>query len=175
MTVFGFGGVFVVFTYISPLLTDITGFHESTVTFLLLLFGTGLTLGNIVGGKLSDWKLMPSLIGMLLLLMLVLGLFTFTSHSLWATVITIFVWGFAAFGTVPGFQMRVLEKAKLAPNLASALNIGAFNLRGAIGAWLGGMVLESPLGLQSLPWVAALVTLLGFIVTLWSRHLEVIF
>lgn len=170
MTVFGFGGVFVVFTYISPLLTEITGFQESTVTLLLLLFGVGLTLGNIVGGKLSDRKLMPSLVGMLILLTMVLGLFTFTSHSPWATAITIFVWGFAAFGTVPGFQMRVLDKAKFAPNLASALNIGAFNLGGAMGAWLGGMVLESPLGLQSLPWVAAVVTLLGLFVTLWSWH-----
>nr|WP_049827329.1 MFS transporter [Paenibacillus maysiensis] len=170
MTVFGFGGVFVVFTYISPLLTEITGFQESTVTLLLLLFGVGLTLGNIVGGKLSDRKLLPSLVGILILLTMVLGLFTFTSHSPWATVITIFVWGFAAFGTVPGFQMRVLDKAKFAPNLASALNIGAFNLGGALGAWLGGMVLESPLGLQSLPWVAAVVTLLGLFVTLWSWH-----
>ncbi|ALP38102.1 hypothetical protein ASL14_19865 [Paenibacillus sp. IHB B 3084] len=69
--------------------------------------------------------------------------------------------------------MRVLDKAKFAPNLASALNIGAFNLGGAMGAWLGGIVLESPLGLQSLPWVAAVVTLLGLIVTLWSWHGDV--
>lgn len=116
MTVLGFGGVFVIFTYISPILTDITGFQES--------------------------------------------------------VVTIFIWGFAAFGTVPGFQMRVLEKAHSAPNLASALNIGAFNLGGAGGAWLGGIVLDSSLGLQSLAWIAALVTLLGLIVTIWSKALE---
>ncbi|OPA77397.1 MFS transporter [Paenibacillus selenitireducens] len=172
MTVLGFGGVFVIFTYITPLLTDITGFRESTVTILLLLFGAGLTVGNIVGGKLSDWKLMPSLIGMLMMLMLVMAIFTFTSHNKIATVITIFVWGFFAFGTVPGFQMRVLDKAQSAPNLASALNIGAFNLGGAGGAWLGGVVLESPLGLKSLPWVAALVTLLGLMLTIWSHVVE---
>lgn len=172
MTVLGFSGVFVVFTYISPILTSITGFHENTVTILLFLFGAGLTLGNIVGGKLSDWKLMFTLVGMLILHILVLFLFSLTSHIKIVTVITIFVWGFAAFGTVPGYQMRVLEKAKSAPNLASALNIGAFNLGGAFGAWLGGIVLESPLGLQSLTWVAALVTLLGLIVTIWSKALE---
>ncbi|MFC3749631.1 MFS transporter [Paenibacillus sp. GCM10012306] len=172
MTVLGFGGVFVIFTYISPFLTEIAGFQESTVTVLLLLFGAGLTLGNITGGKLADWKLMPSLIGMLILLTVVMTLFTFTSHNKIATVITIFIWGFAAFGTVPGFQIRVLDKASAAPNLASALNIGAFNLGGAGGAWLGGIVLDSPLGLQSLTWVAALVTLLGLLITLWGQRVE---
>ncbi|MGG1657995.1 MFS transporter [Brevibacillus sp. NRS-1366] len=171
-TVFGFGGVFVVFTYISPMLTNITGFHHDTVTSLLLLLGAGLTIGNIVGGKLSDWKLMPSLIGMLILLIAILGLFSLTIHHKFATIVTIFIWGIAAFGTVPGFQMRVLEQAKSAPNLASALNIGAFNLGGAIGAWLGGIVLESPLDLQSLPWVAALVTLVGLILTILSKVFE---
>ncbi|WP_282936867.1 MFS transporter [Paenibacillus sp. RC67] len=172
MTVFGFGGVFVIFTYISPMLTDITGFHQDSVTLLLLLFGAGLTIGNIVGGKLSDWKLLPSLVGILVILLMIYGLFTFTVHNKLAAAITIFVWGIAAFATVPGFQMRVLEKAKSAPNLASTLNIGAFNLGGAVGAWLGGMVLDSPLGLQALPWVAAVVTLIGLIVTLWSRSLK---
>lgn len=172
MTVLGFGGVFVIFTYITPLLTDITGFQEHSVTFLLLLFGAGLTLGNIIGGKLSDWRLMPSLIGMLILLAIVMALFSFTSHNKVATMITIFIWGFAAFGTVPGFQMRVLDKAHSAPNLASALNIGAFNLGSAGGAWLGGIVLDSSLGLQSLSWVAALITLLGLSLTIWSQRLD---
>ncbi|MEK8130317.1 MFS transporter [Paenibacillus filicis] len=172
MTVTGFGGVFVVFTYIAPILTDITGFHDSSVTYLLLIVGAGLTLGNIVGGKLSDRRLMPSLIGMLVLLTVVTVLFSFTSHSKIATIFTLFFWGFAAFGTVPGFQMRVLDKARSAPNLASSLNIGAFNLGGAGGAWLGGLVLDSEQGLPLLTWVAALVTLLGLAVTMVSKLVE---
>ena len=172
MTVLGFGGVFVIFTYITPLLTNVTGYQENAVTGLLLLFGAGLTIGNIAGGKLADWKLMPSLIGMLVLLTLIMALFTVTMHSKLATVITIFIWGIAAFGTVPGFQMLVLNKAGAAPNLASSLNIGAFNLGGAGGAWLGGIVLDSALGIVSLPWVAASVTLVGLIVTIWSSVME---
>ncbi|OXM85353.1 MFS transporter [Paenibacillus rigui] len=172
MTIFGFGGVFTAFTYIAPLLTDITGFGPGAVTPILLLFGIGMTLGNAAGGKLADWRLMPSIAGMLTLLTAVLAVFTLTSHYKIAAVINVLIWGFAAFTIVPAFQMRVLAKAKGSPNIASALNISSFNLANAGGAYLGGWVIDSGPGLGSLPWVAAIVTAAGLLVTLLSWSLD---
>ncbi|MET3208006.1 UNVERIFIED_CONTAM: DHA1 family inner membrane transport protein [Paenibacillus sp. PvR008] len=172
MTVLGFGGVFTAFTYIAPILTDITGFEAGAVTPILLMFGIGMTIGNVIGGKLSDWKLMPSLVGMLALLTAVLAIFTLTSYFKIAAVVTVFVWGFASFTIVPAFQMRVLAKAKGSPSIASALNISSFNLANAGGAYLGGWVIDSGPGLSSLPWVAAIVTAAGLLVTLISWSLD---
>jgi DHA1 family inner membrane transport protein len=168
MTVFGFGGVFTAFTFIAPLLTDITGFGSGAVTPILLLFGLGTTIGNTIGGKLADWKLMPSLAGFIALLTLVLTVFTFTIDNKIATVITVFALGLAAFTIVPALQMRVLAKAKDSPTLASAMNISAFNLGNAGGAFLGAWVIDSGLGLHSLPWVAAVVSGIGLLLTLYS-------
>jgi len=172
MTVLGFGGVFTAFTYIAPILTGITGFGTGAVTPILLIFGIGMTIGNTIGGKLSDWKLMPSLAGMLALLTAVLAIFTLTSHFKIAAVITVFIWGFASFTIVPAFQMRVLAKAKGSPNIASALNISSFNLANAGGAYLGGWVIDSGPGLGSLPSVAAIVTTAGLFVTLISWSMD---
>jgi DHA1 family inner membrane transport protein len=172
LTVLGFGGVFTAFTYIAPILTDITGFSSGAVTPILLLFGVGMTVGNIVGGKLSDWRLMPSLVGILVLLAAVMAVFTLSSHNKIATLVTVVVWGFAAFATVPAFQMRVLDKAKGAPNLASALNISSFNLGNAGGAYLGGLVIDSGFGLPSVSIAAALVTVGGLIIAIISWSLD---
>jgi DHA1 family inner membrane transport protein len=172
MTVLGFGGVFTAFTYIAPILTDITGFDSGAVTLILLIFGIGMTIGNTIGGKLSDWKLMPSLAGMLVLLAAVLVVFTLTSSFKFATVVTVFVWGIASFAIVPTFQMRVLSKAKGSPNIASALNISSFNLANAGGAFLGGWVIDHGPGLHAVLWVATLVTIAGFLVTLFSWSLD---
>ncbi|WP_310173477.1 MFS transporter [Neobacillus niacini] len=172
MTALGFGGVFTVFTYITPILTDITGFDSGAVTPILLIFGIGMTIGNAIGGKLSDWKLMPSLAGMLALLAAVLVVFTLTSSFKFATVVTVFVWGIASFAIVPTFQMRVLSKAKESPNIASALNISSFNLANAGGAFLGGWVIDHGPGLHAVLWVAALVTVAGLLVTLFSWSLD---
>lgn len=172
MTVLGFGGVFTAFTYIAPILTDITGFGAGAVTPILLVFGIGMTIGNTVGGKLADWRLMPSLAGMLALLTAVLALFTLTSSYKIATVVTVFVWGFASFTIVPAFQMRVLQKAKGSQNIASALNISSFNLANAGGAYLGGWIIDNGPGLHALPWVAAIVTAAGLLVALVSWSLD---
>ncbi|OPH56338.1 arabinose transporter permease [Paenibacillus ferrarius] len=171
MTIFGFGGVFTAFTYISPILVDITGFSPSSVSYILVLFGVGITIGNIYGGKLADRKLMPSLIGFLILLAVVLAVFTLTDHNKVLALITVFVLGIAAFGIVPGLQLHMLNTAKEAPTLASTLNIAAFNLGNALGAYLGGVVIDYQFGggLQAVPWVAALVTCLGILFTFWGR------
>ncbi|SAI49695.1 transmembrane efflux protein of the MFS type [Bordetella ansorpii] len=168
MTVLGFGGVFTAFTYISPLLTQLTGFPESAVSPILLLFGVGLVAGNTFGGRMADRRLMPTLVGSLAVLAVVLVLFTFTVHDKVLAVITVGVLGAAAFATVPPLQMRVLEQAGGAPNLASAFNIAAFNLGNAIGAWLGGLTIDHGLGLGSTPLVAAAVTASGLLVAVYS-------
>ncbi|SAL17824.1 major facilitator transporter [Caballeronia terrestris] len=172
MTVLGFGGVFVVFTYIAPILEQVGGFSPRGVTLVLVLFGIGLTIGNTIGGKLADRALMPSLMGILIALALIMAVFATTSHSQTGTIVTIFIWGIAAFATVPPLQTRVVEKAKHAPNLASTLNIGAFNVGNAGGARLGGVALEHGHALDSLPWVAAAVAVLALAVTWYAGRLD---
>ena len=165
MTVVGFGGVFVVFTFIAPILEQVTGISPRAVTLVLVLFGVGLTVGNTIGGKLADRALLPALMGILALLTVVMLVFAYTSHQVIPAVVTIFVWGIAAFATVPPLQTRVVEQAKEAPNLASTLNIGAFNLGNAGGAWLGGLALSHGYGLDRLPLVAAAVAFAALLLT----------
>jgi MFS transporter, DHA1 family, inner membrane transport protein len=172
MTVLGFGGVFVVFTYIAPILEQVSGFSPRGVTYMLVLFGLGLTLGNTMGGKLADRALMPSLMGILVVLAVVMAVFTKTSHASLPAAVTVFVWGVAAFATVPPLQMRVVAKAAAAPNLASTLNIGAFNMGNAMGAWLGGLVIAHGVALDLLPWVAAAVSIAALLLTWFASRLD---
>ncbi|RFU49599.1 MFS transporter [Paraburkholderia sp. DHOC27] len=165
MTVFGFGGVFVVLTYITPILEQMSGFAPRSVTLLLVLFGVGLVIGNTVGGKLADRGGMRALAGIFVALIAIMALFSHTMHSRVPAMMTLFVWGIAAFATIPGLQTRVLGKASNAPNLASTLNIGAFNIGNALGAWLGGLAIAHGHALDTLPWVAAVVTLAALALT----------
>jgi DHA1 family inner membrane transport protein len=164
ITTLGFGGVFVTLTYIAPILTQLTGFPPAAVSPILLLFGVGLVIGNVLGGKFADANLMNALFGTLLILTLVQALFAYTAHDKIPTLITVLLLGIAGFSTVPPLQMRVLEKAAAAPNLASAFNIAAFNLGNAGGAWVGGLTIDHGPGLAALPWVASLMTASSLIV-----------
>lgn len=173
MTVLGFAGVFAVFTYIQPLLTRVTGVTEAAVSPILLLFGGGLAVGNLLGGRLADRALMPSLLGSLVALAAVLGAMQWLVRTPWTAVVFVLLLGIAAFATVAPLQLRVLDKAAGAgQNLAASLNIAAFNLGNALGAWVGGVVIERGPGLQALGWVAALLTLAGLAIALWSRALD---
>jgi MFS transporter, DHA1 family, inner membrane transport protein len=172
-TVLGYAGVFAVFTYIAPILTRISGFSESAVSPLMLVFGGGLLIGNLAGGKLADRKLTPTLIGSLITLTLVLGLMSFAIHDRIASALFVFLLGAAAFATVAPLQMWVLEKASGAgQNLASSFNIAAFNLGNAGGAWLGGVVIDQGPGLGFVTWAAALVTLSGLAVAFIALWLD---
>ncbi len=173
MTVLGYAGVFVVFTYIQPLLTQVTGLSESAVSPILLVFGGGLAVGNILGGRLADRSTMPAVLGTLVALAAVLGAMQFTIGTPFAAVVFVGLLGIASFATVAPMQLRVLEKASGAgQNLASSLNIAAFNLGNALGAWVGGVVIDHGPGLRALGWVAALLTLAGLAIALWSRALD---
>ena len=131
------------------------------MTGALLLFGVGLTIGNIAGGYLADWKLMPSLIGILIALISVLTLFSFTDHRFVPALLTVPVWGALAFALVPLLQTRVVDKASDAPNLASTLIQATFNLGNASGAWFGGDLILHGASYTALPWLGAFVALLA--------------
>jgi DHA1 family inner membrane transport protein len=172
MTVLGFGGVFTVFTYIAPILQQQAHVSVGATGWVLVLFGAGTTLGNLLGGRLADWRLMPALIGILAVLGLVLLGFAWTMQHTLLAVVTVFVWGVAAFATVPPLQMRVVQQAGAAPNLASTLNIAAFNLGNALGAFLGGAVITAGLGLPAVSVAGAAVAWLGLAVTVVSLVLQ---
>ena len=172
-TVLGYAGVFAVFTYIAPLLTQVVGFDEAAVSPILLVFGVGLVAGNLLGGRLADRYLVPTVLGSLITLAAVLGLMTFALHSRVLAVIFVGLLGASAFATVPPLQMWVLQKAQGAgQSLASSFNIAAFNLGNASGAWLGGVVIAHGSGLGAITWVAALVPLCAFGVAVVAIRLE---
>lgn len=165
--------LFGVFTYITPILENVTLISPHEVTLMLLLFGIGLTAGNFLGGWLGDWKLMPSVIGILALLIPVLSLFTLTSASLVPAAVTIFCWGLLAFALISPLQMRVVNEAAQAPNLASTLNQGAFNLGNAAGAWIGGLALTNGLAYRELPWIGVALAAVAFTLSFLSHRLDV--
>ena len=172
-TVLGFGGTFAVFTYIAPILTTVSGFGDAAVSPILLVFGGGLVVGNLVGGKLADRRLHATLLGSLLALTATLLLMGFAIHDRVAAVIAVGLLGATAFATVPPLQMWVLDKTQGAgQSLAASFNIGAFNLGNASGAWLGGLVIERGPGLAALSSVAALLPLSAVAIALWARRRE---
>ncbi|MCX5209020.1 MFS transporter [Kitasatospora sp. NBC_00240] len=172
MTVLGFGGVFAAITYISPMMTEVAGFADSSVTWLLVLFGLGMVGGNLLGGKLADRALMPLLYVTLGSLALVLALFTVTAHNRFAAAVTITLIGALGFAAVPPLQKRVLDQAAGAPTLASAVNIGAFNLGNALAALIGGMVISAGFGWTAPNWVGAALAASALLLALVSGALE---
>jgi DHA1 family inner membrane transport protein len=170
--VLGFGGVFAAITYIAPMLTDVTGYADSSVTWLLVLFGLGMVAGNLVGGRFADRRLMPMLRTALAALAATLALFTVTAHSKPAAAVTVLLIGALGFATVPPLQKRVLDQAAGAPTLASAVNIGAFNLGNALAAWLGGLVIAAGHAYTSANWVGAALTVSALGLAVVSSTLE---
>lgn len=175
-TALGYGGNFVVFTFLAPILQQVSGFSASAVTWVMLIYGVSVAAGNLWGGRLAD-RMGPikALQIIFLLLAAVLAVFSFTAHSPVLALITVLFWGAVAFGNVPGLQVYVVQQAeRYAPHavdVASGLNIAAFNLGIAGGAWVGGMIVEN-YGLMVTPWVGAIVVLLAFGMTRWSGALD---
>ncbi|MEV6183230.1 MFS transporter [Streptomyces sp. NPDC052015] len=172
MTVLGYGGVFAAITYITPMMTEVAGYTEGAVTWLLVLFGVGMFLGNLLGGKFADRSLMPMLFTALGALALALLLFTATAHNKILAAITLTLIGALGFATVPPLQKWVLDQASAAPTLASAANIGAFNLGNALAAWLGGVVIAAGLGYTSPNWVGALLSGTALLLSFLSAFLD---
>ena len=170
LTAVGSAAMFTVFTYIAPILREATGAGTLFVTAMLVIYGLGLTVGNWLGGLFADRSIERTLIVALAALAALLVLFAATMFSAAAAALTIFAWGVATFAIVPPLQMRVMEAASDAPNLASAVNIGAFNLGNALGAALGGAVIGLGLGFPAVSLAGAAMAVAGLAIVLASRR-----
>lgn len=161
VAVVGFGGFFAVYSYLVPILTNVTGISESSTTLVLALYGVGMTLGTLVAGPLTDRALRPTLYAGLALLAAALVTFSFTVHSTWPALVTItFIGALGSLITTP-VQMLLMAKAKDAPTMAAASNHSAFNLANAGGAWLGGLALSAGWGWTSPALVGAVLAVAG--------------
>ena len=176
MTAIGYGGTFVAFTYLAPILENVSGFASSSIGLIMLVYGVSVAIGNIWGGKLAD-NLGPvkALQIIFAALTLVLVVFSFTASNPFSAVLTVLIWGAFAFGNVPGLQVYVVQLAeKYTPNavdVASGLNIAAFNVGIAIGSIVGGVVVED-MALVDLPWIGALIVVLALVLTRISGYLD---
>ena len=144
-----------VFTYIAPMLENVTHLSPRAVSWLLLLFGVGITGGNFLGGRLADWRLMPTIAGTLVALIATFSVLTLTVHGALPVAVTLVIWGALTFTVTTPLQMRVVDAAPEAPNLVATLNQGAFNLGNASGAWLGGLAIGAGVTYPALPWLGA--------------------
>jgi MFS transporter, DHA1 family, inner membrane transport protein len=172
ITILGYGGMFGGFTYIAYTLTDVGGFPDHAVPWLLVLFGVGLFVGNVVGGRAADRDLLRTLTVVLVALTLVLVLFALTAGSQLLTLGSLLLMGGFGFATVPALQMRVMAYADSAPTLASGANIAAFNVGNAFGAWLAGLTLAAGLGYTAPLWAGAVVTAAGLAVLLVAARVR---
>lgn len=175
ITALGYGGTFVVFTYLSPILQDITGFKEGTVAVILLLYGMAIAIGNMIGGKFSNQNPIRALFYMFIVQAVVLFILMYTAPFKVAGLITVFFMGLLAFMNVPGLQVYVVMLAErfvpAAVDVASAMNIAAFNIGIAFGSYLGGVITDSA-GLIHTTWIGSLMVLAAVFLTGWSRTLE---
>ncbi|WP_368228844.1 MFS transporter [Aeromonas sp. R10-1] len=165
-TALGYGGAFTAFTFLAPILQQVNGFSAGAVSLILLVYGVSVAVGNIWGGKLADrMGPLPALKLLFAGLALVLLVLTFTAPHPVLAVLTVLVWGAFAFGNVPGLQVLVVKQAERhtpnAVDVASGLNIAAFNVGIALGSVVGGFVVEH-LGLMHTPWIGALIVLLAY-------------
>jgi predicted MFS family arabinose efflux permease len=176
MTAVGYGGSFIAFTFLAPILQQVAGFGESAVGVVMLVYGVSVAAGNIWGGKLADRRGPVDALKIIFLgLAAVLLALTFTAPHPWLVVLTVLLWGAVAFGNVAGLQVYVVQQAEhytpRAVDVASGLNIAAFNLGIAGGAWGGGHIVEH-LGLVHTGWIGALVVLGAYGLTVLSGRLD---
>jgi MFS transporter, DHA1 family, inner membrane transport protein len=159
----GSGGMFAVYSYITPTLVEVTGIRESLVPLVLCVFGTGMIVGNVAGSRLADRALLPTIGGLIIWNAIVLGLLVFTAGHAWLAVTNVLLIG-TGFAIVPGLQTRLMDVAADAQTLAAALNHSAFNVANALGAWVGGLTIAAGYGWTSTGWVGTLFALGGLAV-----------
>jgi MFS transporter, DHA1 family, inner membrane transport protein len=167
----GFGGIFAVYSYITPLLTQVTGMPAGHVPIVLSVIGVGMIVGNLVCGKLADLSLRNTMVGMYAFTALLLALLPWAAHHVWLAAPVLFLIGAGAMVT-PAFQSRLMDVAGDAQSLAAALNHSAFNIANATGAWLGGLVIAAGFGWTSTAWVGMVLALGGVVVLTLSFALE---
>lgn len=169
VTIVNSSAMFALFTYVNPALKAFAGASSTTITMLLALVGVGFTIGNHVGGKLSDLSIGKTLVGFLLLEIASMVAFPFLAQTTAGAAIGLLIWAIAAFGLVPPIQMQVMRAAHEAPGLASSINIGAFNLGNAIGAAVGAFLLSHGLGYAEVMYGGAGLAVLALLIVLVSN------
>ncbi|MGJ7905783.1 MFS transporter [Actinopolyspora sp. H202] len=172
VVVFGFAATFSFYSYIKPLLIQVSGYTPLAATVLLALFGTGMTLGTVIGGRLADRSPMRTLYIFLTALAVVLTMFTFTAHNTVLVAVNVFLVGVTGFAAIPSIQARILDQAKEAPSLGSASIQSTFNIANSLGAYLGGLVIAAGFGLISPSWVGAVLALVGLGFAVLSGRLD---
>lgn len=170
LTVVSSSAMFTVFTYIVPILQDETQASTLFVTSMLVLYGIGLAVGNVLGGRFADRSMDLTLIASLIAVMLLLVMLALVISSPLMVAPLIFLWGIASFALVPPLQAMVVQEAAEAPSLASAMNIGAFNLGNALGAMLGALMISAGFGLSAVPLAGAATAAVGLVMVLWFRR-----
>lgn len=168
----GFGGFFAVYSYIAPIVTEVAGTPESAVPFVLIVMGLGMTIGNLLGGRLADISLARTLIGSFALLALVLTLLALTAPSIWLLGFFVFGTGMASSMTGPTIQTRLMDVAGDNQVIAAALNHSALNMGNSLGAFLGGAVIAGGWGFLAPVWVGVALALAGLALTLASFAVE---
>ncbi len=168
ITVISSASMFALFTYIAPILNDITHVSPRGVTYTLFLVGIGMTIGNTIGGRLSDWRLNTTLIGVFIASAITLGVFVLIAGDMILTEAALFLWAAIVFAGCSALQMRAVTIGRAAPNLISTLNIGAFNAGNALGAWAGGEVIARGFGLDAIPLAAAVLSIFALVLTILS-------
>ncbi|MDW1577058.1 MFS transporter [Vibrio sp. Vb2880] len=176
ITALGYGGTFTAFTYLAPILEEVSGFGSSAISLIMLVYGVSVAFGNIWGGKMADsMGTIKALTAIFSGLIVVLLVFSVTAFNPISAVVTILVWGAFAFGNVPGLQVYVVKLAeKYSPDavdVASGLNIAAFNVGIALGSWGGGLIVANA-GLMHTPWIGAIVVLGALLLTRFSGMLD---
>ena len=165
----GLGGLFCVFSFITPTMTQVAGLPERSMPAVLVVFGLGMISGNLLGAKLADRALMPTIAGALIWNIVVMGLFAITSHHVWLALGNVLLIGHGV-ALVPALQIRLMDVAEDAQTLAASLNHSAFNIANALGAWLGGVAIDAGMGWTSTGWVGALLATVGLMVWLGARR-----
>ena len=171
ITAIGFAGVFTIFTYITPILEDMSGLVPHQVSIMLIALGIAATIGLNIGGKLADWKLLPTITLSLAGMALMGIIFAWSMQFMWAAIATAFIWSLISFAVGPGLQTNAMAQAGDSPLMASTANQSALNLGNAGGAFLGGLVIHLELGLPAVALASAAVAVCGALLTVYSmRH-----
>ncbi|GLT13801.1 MFS transporter [Vibrio algivorus] len=163
ITIFTWSGFMTLYGYIAPIAIHITGFSESSMTWIFVIIGIGLIAGNSLGGQSSDKNLQKASIFWATAMIMSLILVGWTIESKTLFLISAFLFGIASFANVPTMQLRVMNYGGKAQELAATVNISAFNLANAFGGFLGGVILDSKMGGAMIPYAAIIVPLIGLL------------
>lgn len=165
-------GLFAVFTFVSPILAEVSGATEEAVVWVLLIFGIGSTVGNFVGGRLADWHLVPSVIGMIAAVAVMLVVIAAMLQNVHLAVAALVVWGLLVFALAPALQFWVVKAANKAPHVASTINQASFHLGAAAGAWISASALYFGFQYNHLPWVGEILTLVALAIAIIAISAE---